>query len=118
MTEGEFSICHAGKAVVVTSTLLPAGTAVPPGWGVAVMEALEGVESLDFDQILAQRDGRRPSRAVIVATFLAILELTRLAALRIYQNLSEAAVPEGPIYLRRTFPPGDLTWKHLIAEET
>lgn len=84
----------------------------------AVMEALDGVESLDFDQILARRDGERPSRTMIVATFLAILELTRLAALRIYQNVDEAAVPKGPIYLRRTFPSGDLTWKHLIAEVT
>ena len=82
----------------------------------AVMEVFEEVESLDFKQILARRDGGSPSRAVIVATFLAILELTRLAVLRIFQNLNEAAVPEGPIHLRRIFAPGDLTWKHLISE--
>jgi chromatin segregation and condensation protein Rec8/ScpA/Scc1 (kleisin family) len=81
-----------------------------------VMEELEGVESLEFDEILARRDGDRPSRPVIITTFLAILELTRLAALRIFQSLNEAAVPEGPIYLRRTFAPGDPGWKHLISE--
>jgi segregation and condensation protein A len=81
-----------------------------------VMEALQEVESLDFDQILAQRDGRSPSRLVIIATFLAILELTRLAVLRIFQSLNEAAVPEGPIHLRRTLASGDLSWKHLISE--
>jgi segregation and condensation protein A len=81
-----------------------------------VMEELEGVESLEFDQILARRDGGRPSRLVIITTFLAILELTRLAALRIFQSLNEAAVPDGPIHLRRTFTPGDPGWKQLISE--
>ena len=83
---------------------------------IAVMEELEGVESLEFHELLARRAGDRPSRAVIVAMFLAILELTRLAALRIYQSLSEAAVPEGPIHLRRTFASGDSGWKHLISD--
>jgi segregation and condensation protein A len=82
----------------------------------AVMEELEGVESLEFDQILARRAGDRPSRPVIVTMFLAILELTRLAALRIYQGLNEAAVPEGPIHLRRVFVSGDSGWKRLISE--
>jgi segregation and condensation protein A len=83
---------------------------------VAVMEELDGVESLDFEEVLARRAGDRPSRPVIVAMFLAILELTRLAALRIYQGLDEAAVPKGPIHLRRTFASGDSSWKNLISE--
>jgi segregation and condensation protein A len=83
---------------------------------ISVMEELEGVESLEFDQVLARRAGDRPSRAVIVAMFLAILELTRLAALRIYQGRNEAGVPRGPIHLRRTFGPGDSGWKRLISE--
>jgi len=82
----------------------------------AVMEELEGVESLEFDQVLARRAGDRPSRTVIVTMFLAILELTRLAALRIYQGLNEAGIPEGPIHLRRTFGSGDSGWKRLISE--
>jgi segregation and condensation protein A len=82
----------------------------------AVMEELEGVDSLEFEEILRRRDGPNPSRTVIIATFLAILELTRLAALRIFQSLNEASVPEGPIHLRRTFAPGDPGWKDLISE--
>ena len=80
------------------------------------MEALEGVDSLEFGQILARYDGDAPSRPMIIATFLAILELTRLAALRLFQSLNEACAPEGPIHLRRTFAPGDPRWQDLISE--
>ena len=83
---------------------------------IALMEELEGVESLEFEEILARRAGDHPSRAVIIAMFLAILELTRLAALRIYQGVNAASVPEGPIHLRRTFAPGDSGWKRLVSE--
>jgi segregation and condensation protein A len=83
---------------------------------IAVMEALEGADSLEFGQVLAGDDGEAPSRPVIIATFLAILELTRLAALRIFQSVNEACVPEGPIHLRRTFAPGDPGWQDLISE--
>jgi segregation and condensation protein A len=83
---------------------------------IVVMQALEGVDSMEFEQILLGSDGSRASRPVIIATFLAILELTRLAALRIYQSLNEAAVPTGPIHLRRILSPGDSAWEDLIAE--
>ena len=83
---------------------------------VAVMEALENNESLEFEQWLRQSDGSPPSRAIIVTSFLAVLELTRLAALRIYQSVNEACLPEGPIHLRRTFAPGDSGWQELIAD--
>jgi segregation and condensation protein A len=83
---------------------------------VAVMEELDGVGSLEFGEILARRAGDPPNRSVIIAMFLAILELTRLAALRIYQGIDEAAVPRGPIHLRRTFVSGDVGWKSLISE--
>jgi hypothetical protein len=53
---------------------------------------------------------------MLVTTFLAILELTRLATLRIYQSLNDAAVPEGPIHLRRAFAAGDMGWRELIAD--
>jgi chromatin segregation and condensation protein Rec8/ScpA/Scc1 (kleisin family) len=82
----------------------------------AVMEELEAVESLEFHEVLTRRAGDRPSRPVIITMFLAILELTRLAALRIYQGVNDAAVPEGPIHLRRTFASGDSGWKRLISE--
>lgn len=53
---------------------------------------------------------------MVITTFLAILELTRLATLRIYQSVNDMAVPEGPIHLRRVFAAGDLGWRELIAD--
>jgi len=49
-------------------------------------------------------------------TFLAILELTRLSAIRIYQGLNEMGVPEGPIHLRRSIESDDTTWVEQVAE--
>jgi segregation and condensation protein A len=81
-----------------------------------VMEALTAVDSLEFSQIIAEPDGSISSRPVVVATFLAILELTRLAALRLYQTMNDAAVPIGPIHVRRAFAVGEPGWKNLISE--
>ena len=80
-----------------------------------VMGALESRESIEFEQIFVECYEAQPSRLLIVATFLAVLELTRLAALRLYQGLSAAGVPEGPIRLRRTGDPGDSSWAQRIA---
>jgi segregation and condensation protein A len=80
----------------------------------AVMTALEGQPLLAFEQVLDAPDGRAPSRAMIVTTFLAVLELTRLAALRIYQGLDDFGVPRGPIRLRSAADAGD--WAERIAE--
>ena len=68
---------------------------------VAVIDALEAEEVVEFEQLLHGPDGRWLSRSVLVATFLAILELARITALRIFQSASETGVPEGPIRLRR-----------------
>ncbi len=91
-----------------------------------VMELLERYESVEFLQIFredghadggAEGEGARPGRAVLVATFLAVLELARLAALRIYQGLSERGTPEGPIRVRRAVVAGDdLQWRERIAD--
>jgi segregation and condensation protein A len=83
-----------------------------------VMEILERNESIEFMQIFRSADGEGlPSRAVLVATFLAILELARLAALRIYQGLSERGTPEGAIRVRRAAIPGDgPEWRDRITE--
>ena len=78
-----------------------------------VMNLLELRESLDFQAVLVTEDGRPASRAMLVASFLAVLELTRLEALRIYQGVSETGVPEGPIHLRRT--DGD-DWARRVAD--
>ncbi len=81
-----------------------------------IMAALEPRPSLDFD-VLLREEGTRPyTKALIIATFLAILELTRLSAIRIYQGLNDSGVPEGPIHLRRSIEPGDTAWVEQIAE--
>lgn len=83
---------------------------------IAVMEAIEDVESLEFEQVLPQGEGGTASRTMVVTTFLAILELTRLATIRVYQSLNDAAVPKGPIHLRRASAAGDTSWRELIAD--
>jgi segregation and condensation protein A len=83
-----------------------------------VMDLLEANESIEFMRIFDSpgRDGG-PSRAVLVATFLAVLELARLAALRLYQGLSEFGTPEGPIRMRRaTLDTDDPDWRERITE--
>ncbi len=65
-----------------------------------VMRLLEARGSIDFDRIFVECDDRAPSRLMIVTTFLALLELVRLAALRVYQSLSDTGVPSGPIHVR------------------
>jgi len=88
-----------------------------------VMELLERSESVEFTQIFraggeaGDDAGGRPSRAVLVATFLAILELARLAALRIYQGISGRGTPEGPIRVRRAVVAGDEPeWRERISD--
>lgn len=65
-----------------------------------MMRLLEARGSIDFDRIFVECDDRAPSRLMIVTTFLALLELVRLAALRVYQSLSDTGVPSGPIHVR------------------
>ncbi len=81
---------------------------------VVVMESLEKAGSLTFEQVVTGSDGRIGSRAVLVASFLAILELTRLAVLRLYQEIDEIGVPRGTIHLR----PAEQTcdWTELLGE--
>ena len=82
---------------------------------IVVMKLLELRSSIDFDDVVVAEDGRPVSRVVVVATFLAILELTRLAALRLYQSLSKTGVPRGPIHLRRVEGPEGSGWDSRIA---
>jgi segregation and condensation protein A len=83
-----------------------------------VMDLLEVNESLDFMRIFEADDGDGvASRPVLVATFLAVLELARLAALRIYQGISERGTPEGLIRIRRaTLASEDPEWRERITE--
>jgi segregation and condensation protein A len=82
---------------------------------IVVMQILESRESIEFERIFFESEARAPSRMMIVTTFLAVLELTRLAALRLYQGASPAGVPEGPIRVRRTSIPGDDGWAAQLA---
>ena len=80
----------------------------------AVMEALELRETLGFEELLGA--GAPVSRALVVATFLALLELARLAAIRLYQSLDDGGVPRGPIHVRRAVDPRSAPWSEQIAE--
>jgi segregation and condensation protein A len=83
-----------------------------------VMDALARCDSIEFERIFELEPERVRSRSLLVATFLAILELVRLAALRVYQGLNEHGVPEGPIRLRRAEGPGADDWQAAVAEIT
>ena len=67
----------------------------------AVLDALDADEVVEFDALLRTPEGRWASRPVLVATFLAILELARISALRIFQSRGDDGAPAGPIRLRR-----------------
>jgi segregation and condensation protein A len=81
-----------------------------------IMTLLEPRPSIDFDGLLREERNRPHTKVLVVVSFLAILELTRLSAIRIYQGLDPLGVPEGPIHLRRSIESGDTTWIEQIAE--
>ncbi len=82
---------------------------------VAIMEVLSEVPQIEFEQIF-ERAGGPPSRPVLVTSFLGLLELVRLSAVRVYQGVDEASVPEGPIHLRRVESDSQIPWAERIAE--
>jgi segregation and condensation protein A len=81
----------------------------------AVMEALTDREVCDFEEII-RTNGVWASRPIIVTSFLAILELTRLEAIGLYQGLDELGVPRGAIHVRRRVSPGDRGWVERVSE--
>ncbi len=83
---------------------------------VAIMEALEGAGAVEFFDLFRDQHGQPVRLAVVVATFLGILELARLAAVSIVQGVSESGAPAGPIRLRATG--GELAedWVNRISE--
>ena len=83
-----------------------------------MMEALGRFESLEFERLFELEAEPHPTRRLLIATFLALLELVRLGAVRVYQGFSAAGVPEGPIRLRRAEGPGADDWKASVAEIT
>jgi segregation and condensation protein A len=80
----------------------------------AVMDALGLRGNLELEELLGRPGGEAPSRALVVTTFLAVLELCRLAAIHLYQGTSESGCPRGPIHLRAA--EGDGEWRARIAE--
>jgi len=85
---------------------------------VAVMDALRARDVVEFEQIFELEDESPPSRTIIVVTFLAILELVRLSALRAYQGVGEHGGPEGPIHLRLASEGQDGEWDQRVAKIT
>ncbi|MAI78595.1 MAG: segregation/condensation protein A [Deltaproteobacteria bacterium] len=84
---------------------------------VFVMRLMDGRESLEFTEIFRLEEGGPPHRSILVATFLAMLELTRLEALHLFQGLNEDGAPEGPIRLRLRPGGGDTPdWQMRITD--
>jgi segregation and condensation protein A len=82
-----------------------------------VMEVLEDVEAIEFSEIFRTRGSVPPSRPMLVATFLAVLELARLTALSIYQGANDEGAPEGPIRIRaQALDPDAPSWYERITE--
>jgi segregation and condensation protein A len=83
-----------------------------------VMELLEESETVEFMRIFeTPGESGPPTRSVLVATFLAILELARLSALRIYQGISDRGTPEGAIRVRRSvLDSDDPEWRERITD--
>lgn len=82
-----------------------------------VMELFATRESVEFLEIFRIEEGVAATRSVIVATFLAMLELARLEALLIFQGVDEDGAPHGPIRLRAQTEGGDVPhWQSRITE--
>jgi len=81
-----------------------------------VMEALGLRESLDLDELWSRPGMPAPSRPILVATFLAVLELCRIEAIRVYQGATPQGCPRGPIHLRLAIDGDAGQWRARIAE--
>ena len=80
-----------------------------------VMERLAERDRCEFEELVEDAVDVM-ARPIIVATFLAILELTRLEAIGLYQSVDEMLVPQGPIHVRRKIDPSDASWTERIAD--
>lgn len=84
---------------------------------IAVMDRLDREEAIAFTDLLRDRgDAPELTRGIVVATFLAILELARLGVLRLYQGRNEAGAPEGPIHVRGRGESLGADWTERISE--
>lgn len=83
----------------------------------AVMKILEESETVEFMRIFEVDGDRFPSRPLLIATFLAILELVKVSACRVYQGQSSEGCPEGPIRIRLRTENLGVSWQSLVAED-
>jgi chromatin segregation and condensation protein Rec8/ScpA/Scc1 (kleisin family) len=81
-----------------------------------VMEALGLRESVVFDELWGRPGTASARREIVVATFLAVLELCRIAAVQVYQGLTPQGCPQGPIHLRLGAEGDAAGWRERIAE--
>ena len=78
-----------------------------------VMQQLSERDNFEFMQIFRTEDGAIPSRSILVATFLAILELVKGSACTVFQGIGDTGSPEGPIRVRR----GECNdWQSLVSD--
>ncbi len=80
-----------------------------------VMQMLEAREAVEFNEIF-EVEGQVGSKPMIVATFIAMLELTKIRAIRIFQSFDEEGTPNGPIRLRMREGNEGQNWAQRIAE--
>jgi len=80
-----------------------------------VMEALRGREACQFEELVREGD-LWTSRPIFVATFLALLELTRLEAIGLYQGIDDLGTPSGPIHVRRRQVDAAEDWLERVSE--
>ena len=80
-----------------------------------VMGHLTEREKCEFEDLVEDAVDEM-ARPIIVTTFLAILELTRLEAVGLYQGIDETLVPQGPIHVRRKIEPTDVSWTERISD--
>jgi segregation and condensation protein A len=82
-----------------------------------VMDLFGTEQTVEFSGIFISAGDRPVSRALVVATFLAVLELARLSALQIFQSLNAIGVPQGEIRLRAVeLSEGELQWADRITD--
>jgi segregation and condensation protein A len=83
---------------------------------IVIMETLSRHDSIEFTQLFALADGGHATRAVLVASFLGILELARLQALSLYQGVDGEGAPEGAIRLRAVERADEIAWEDRITD--
>ena len=84
---------------------------------ISIMNLFETADTVEFMQIFRSGDAVVASRAMVVATFLAMLELARLSALRLFQSLNDVGAPQGEIRLRAVQnESGEVNWADRITD--